>query len=131
MNEGALSSLITANNINNGTIKVGSGKDNNGDNDSSGFIIFIVMLLLIIPMFIGWDYPTKEYTIEMTLVNSQKITETYVLPNDAHNIGIDERRGSYCLTYSTNSRGAYFNLIGSGDVMIRAAVIDFKIKSIK
>ena len=119
--------MLTSN-INNSDVKIVSG---NGDNDSSGFIMFIVFLLCSIPLFIGWDYPTKEYTIEMTLVNSQKITETYVLPNDAHNIGIDERRGSYCLTYSTNSRGAYFNLIGSGDVMIRAAVIDFKIKSIK
>ena len=63
----------------------------------------------------------------MKLVTNEIVTQTFVLPNDAK-FGVDNRHGAYLLVYSTKSNGMYFNLIGTGGIPVKYAVIDFKIK---
>jgi hypothetical protein len=127
MNNGTLYSTITAVNLINGTAQGGSS-DNNKDS-YTGFTLFIVLLILFMgPMFIRWELPTKKYTIEMKLVTNEIVTQTFILPNDAE-FYITNRQGTYLLAYSTNSRGIYFNLIGTSNIPVKYAVIDFKIKN--
>jgi len=127
MNTGTLYSTITAYNLINSTAQGGSS--NNNKDSYTGFTFFIVLLVLFMgPMFIRWELPTKEYTIEMKLVTNEVVTQTFILPNDAE-FYITNRHGAYLLAYSTNSRGLYFNLIGTGNITVKYAVIDFKIKN--
>jgi hypothetical protein len=104
------------------------GSSEDDDSEKIGCIVFIVLLALIVgPAFIGWELPKQHYTIEMTLITGEVVTKTYNLPNDAI-FSISSSNGTYVLGYSTNSKGAYFNLISSGGV-VKHGVIDYKIKN--